>query len=89
MTDKKKSDYPYACRILIALDQLINAICGGMPDESISAKCYRKRNDSTFWKILYIILDDIFFWQEDHCHDAYDSEVYSKQLPKEYQQQKE
>lgn len=31
----------YLFNLLVALDQLVNALCNGAPDETISARCWR------------------------------------------------
>lgn len=71
-------------QIPIALDQLVNTIFGGYADETISAASYRKRNESTGWRLMGKLIDCIFFWQENHCQQAYQSEIERKHLPKEY-----
>ena len=61
----------YFFRLSIGFDQFVNVIFGGDPDETISAKCHRKRNDSKYWNGLRVIVNTIFFWQNDHCRGAY------------------
>ena len=65
--------------LLIAIDQLANAILSGSADETLSARAYRTKNP-----IRYII-NAIFFWQIDHCREAFESEIERKQLPEIYQ----
>ena len=65
-------------QILIAIDQLLNALFKGWADETISARAHRQ-ND---WK--RVLINTLFFWQQDHCADAYRSELERKQLPVEY-----
>jgi hypothetical protein len=72
-------------QILIGIDQLINTICGGYADETISARIYRKRHDDRLWMWLHAIVDGLFFWQPNHCKSSYQSEQNRKQLPAEYQ----
>lgn len=77
----------YCKNVLIALDQLVNTICGGFPDETISAECYRKSQEKGhyFYKILRFIFDICLSpIKQDHCEQAYLSEVYRKQLPPNY-----
>ena len=77
----------YIENLLIAIDQLINAILGGSCDETISALCYRKSQEKGhyFYKILKFILDVCLSpIRQDHCEQAYLSEVCRKQLPPEY-----
>lgn len=77
----------YFKNLLIAIDQLINAILGGSCDETISALCFRKSQEKGhyFYKILKFILDICLSpIKQDHCEQAYLSEVYRKQLPPKY-----
>ena len=79
--------------VLIALDQLVNAICGGFADETLSALSYRlHRNGISHWR-MYLI-DTLFFFDRKkdpdtgrvirHCEGSYLSELYGRQLPPEY-----
>ncbi len=74
-------------QFLIAFDQLINTLVYikgdgfGFADETLSARAYRLRELSS---TPYRIINGIFFWQTDHCKEAYESEVNNKQLPWEY-----
>ena len=72
----------YVKRVLIAFDQLANAVRGGHPDETLSAAAHRRHLEGrSGWRNL---INALFFWQEDHCLDAHQSELNRKQLPKEY-----
>lgn len=66
-------------QIAIAIDQLLNALLGGMADETLSARAHRTGS------VLEPLIDALFFWQADHCFESYISEKERKQLPKEYQ----
>lgn len=72
---------------LIAFDQFINTIVyikgdgWGFADETLSARAWRLRDVSPY---PYRIINGIFFWQENHCKEAYESEVNNKHLPTEY-----
>jgi hypothetical protein len=68
--------------VLIAFDQLINALVFGSPDETLSARAYRLKDDG--WRFAYISINVLFFWQDDHCEGSYMSEVIRKHLPEEY-----
>ena len=73
--------------VLVAVDQLANAILGGYADETISARCWRRRVERPYtW--LRPLIDRIFFWQPHHCEEAYESERLRSQLPAEYRQAK-
>lgn len=68
-------------QILIAFDQLINTILGGMADETISSRAHRNRYKNWRWRFMRRLIDGLFFWQKDHCHQSYLAELDRKQLP--------
>lgn len=71
---------------LIAIDQLINTLVWikgdgfGLPDETLSARAWRLRDQSNAWKRI----DALLFFDPDHCRTSYESELERKQLPSEY-----
>lgn len=71
-------------QIAIALDQLVNTLLGGYADETISAKSYRCRHNSGMRWLAYRSINALFFWQDDHCHSAFDSEKLRAHFPIEY-----
>ena len=72
----------YVLEILLAIDQLFNAITGGWSDETFSSRCYRNRGNPV-WNIVRLGINLVFFWQEDHCHTAYLNELSKKHWPDE------
>ena len=70
-------------QIPIAIDQLIKTLFGGWADETISSVAWRKRQEGKGWAILRRVIDTLFFWQENHCRTAYESEKNRRQLPPE------
>ena len=72
----------YGRSVLIALDQLVNALCGGWPDETISSRAWR-------WELAgvrswpRVMIDRLFFWEREHCRESYESERLGRQLPPE------
>ena len=79
-----KKNFAYLKNVLIALDQLLNTICGGFPDETISAVCYRKSQEKGHYgfKLLKFILDvTLSPIKQDHCFESYYSEMKRSQLP--------
>jgi hypothetical protein len=46
--------------ILIAIDQLVNAVCGGDPDETISSRCGKvvKKSRFAYWLCRFLNLLD-------------------------------
>lgn len=75
---------PYVLQVLLAIDQLFNAILGGWADESISSRSWRCRFDSAFWAVMNVLIDTLFFWQPNHCMQAYESERLRLQEPPEF-----
>ena len=69
----------YILNTLIAIDQLVNALFRGHPDETLSSRCYR--NAQKYWYARYcqVVLDFLFRpWGPDHCKEAYESELKRK-----------
>lgn len=78
------SSYSYLTRVAIGIDQLCNAIFGGDPDETISARLYRHRR-LPWWRVGHCIVNALFFWQWRpelgwHCQQAWQSEMDRSQL---------
>lgn len=76
-----------ARQILIAVDQLANAVCGGWADETLSSRAWRQRDRKRRWHYARIILDRIFevlIGEIDHCRLSYESEMTRVHLPPEY-----
>jgi hypothetical protein len=69
---------PYLLQNLLALDQLGNTLLGGMADETISARCFRRGYVRRMAIINWIFSDP------NHCRNAYRSEFLRSQLPIEY-----
>lgn len=76
----------FLLNFLIAVDQVFNTLVYlssegfGLPDETLSARAWRLRDDSDAYKVI----NALFFWQDNHCKAAYESELSRKHLPKEY-----
>lgn len=71
-------------QVAIAIDQLINALLGGMADETFSARCWRNGKTHDGWNMARITVDALLFWDRQHCFESYISEFERKQLPEEY-----
>ncbi len=70
----------YLTSIFIAVDQLLNALLLGAPDESLSSRAYRAdRDGKAFGRFFRPLIDTIFFWQQRHCYQAYLAEVHRRQ----------
>ena len=53
-----------------ATSQLVNAIIGGHPNESLSGRCYGEP-----WPRLMAIVNKLFFWQVNHCRSAFTNDL--------------
>ena len=72
---------------LIAIDQLANALLGGFPDETISARLYRNRHKHSFVDTLSLMVDLVFellTGEKNHCKNAYKWELRKGNLPNLY-----
>ena len=70
-------------QVLIALDQLANAILAGHADETLSARAYRlSRDRGRHWPRR--VIDALFFWEPGHCEKSYQSERLRRHLPFDY-----
>lgn len=78
----------YFWNLLIALDQLINSVLFGDPDETLSARTHRNAEDGQwFWRALRWLIDLMFRWESpNHCRESYENEMARAQLPQEYRQ---
>jgi hypothetical protein len=72
----------YTKKILIALDQFVNALCGGWPDETMSSRAFRWEKDGVR-KWPRRLIDSLFFWESEHCYQSYLSERVGRQFPPE------
>lgn len=68
-------------QVLIAVDQLGNALIGGYADETISSRCWRLRQASRRWAVTRRAVDGLF--GAGHCRGAYESERLRLQAPPE------
>ena len=72
----------YWKKVLIAVDQLCNALLAGFPDETLSSRAWRWEKDGVrAWPRRFI--DRLFFWEPNHCRESYQSEREGRQLPPE------
>jgi hypothetical protein len=75
----------YFWNILIGLDQLFNVCLAGYPDETFSARTYRKaKAGQWFWRALAWLIDKAFFWDAEHCRSSYQRELERGHCPKEF-----
>jgi len=78
----------YCWNLLVAADQMLNVLAGGYPDETFSARAWRKAEAGQwFWRVLRRAIDGFFrlvFKQGDHCLKSYESEAARGHSPKEF-----
>lgn len=72
--------HPDYFQILVAVDQLMNTFFGGYADETISSRSHRAYVSGKR-KWTRNVINALFFWQKDHCKEAYESEIERTQLP--------
>jgi hypothetical protein len=71
----------YLVRIGDALSQLVNVVIflGKNPNESVSGRAYRERMAEShaygFWWYLHLIINCLFWWEDNHCRSAYNADV--------------
>ena len=71
-------------QFILAVDQLANTILLGWADETISARSWRMRGK--WGKLPYRLINLLFFWQDNHCKEAYESEQQRLHLAAEYRE---
>lgn len=72
--------HPDYFQVLVAVDQLINTFFGGMADETLSSHAHRLKIERGR-KWVSAVINVIFFFQKDHCKEAYESEFKRTHLP--------
>ena len=77
-------DRRYRIQVLLGKDQLGNPYAAGWADESISARAWRCQGMSYRWHWMRIIIDGLFFWQPNHCEQAWLDEKLRRQMPATY-----
>lgn len=72
----------YVLHVLIAIDQVFNALLGGYADETLSARAWRtEQKGRLFGKFFRPLIDFLLFVQPEHCKQAYQAEKLRRQLP--------
>lgn len=59
----------WVSNILLSLSQMLNAICGGLPDETLSGRAHRE------WPTVEKWIDRLFFWEPHHCQTAHARDI--------------
>lgn len=74
-------------QVLIALDQLLNAVLNGWADETLSARAYRNAaKGHEKWIRVRRAIDALFFWEANHCYWSYRNEISRQHLPPAYRE---
>jgi uncharacterized protein (DUF58 family) len=87
---KVDNGYAYCLNLLIALDQLLNALLGGACDETLSSRTYRMaRRKGGGWRIFEKGVNTLFWFDTDsegrqHCELAYRVEARRGHVPREF-----
>ena len=68
-------------QVLIAVDQLINALLWGFADETLSARAWRMQHRSRRWGFARRLFDALL--GPEHCFESYISERLRAQSPPE------
>ena len=76
----------YLLNVAIAVDQTLNALRGGSPDETLSAAAWRTEQKGRWLGRVFRPLIDLLFalFEKDHCRKSFESERNGHHLPKEY-----
>ena len=75
-------------QVLIALDQLVNALLGGWADETLSSRAWRVYRKGRFWGRVMCPLIDLIArpFERNHCRSSFEAERNQRQLPPEARQ---
>lgn len=68
----------YCLNLLIAFDQLTNALAGGDPDETISSRLGKYHSNSVLGKTV----NALFFWQKNHIQESIEEDEGSNAINK-------
>lgn len=84
MINKRSRIWQYFSHLFIAVDQFGNALAGGNPDNTISARVgyynhhyYEKNKVPWYWSLFEQIIDTTFYPVDGrgHCHEAYHNDA--------------
>ena len=81
-------EIPYGKAVLIALDQLANALLGGWPDETVSSRAWRWHEAGVrHWPKRALDFAAGLLGDRNHCRESWASERGGRQLPPELRRQ--
>ncbi|MEE6030960.1 hypothetical protein [Avibacterium paragallinarum] len=85
---KKSKFKTWGYHVLIAIDQLCNALTGGGADETFSSRCYRHAvladKPKARWRFWFRFVNALFC-DPKHCQTAYESELKRRQYPDDFE----
>jgi hypothetical protein len=65
----------YLINVLVSLDQLLNVLIGGYPDETISSRVGRNAAAGKKWALIAEkVINALFWFDPNHCRDAVELE---------------
>lgn len=64
----------YFINILTSLSQCLNALLGGHPNMTLSARCFYDRNHAVWGRLRYVI-DALFWFDPEHCASSWAKDV--------------
>lgn len=73
--------HPDVFQVLVSVDQFFNTLLGGYADETLSARAYRHAEIKKDRRWPMTLINALFFWQDEHCKHAYESELERSHLP--------
>lgn len=73
--------HPDVFQVLVSVDQFFNTLLGGYADETLSARAYRHAEIKKDRRWPMALINALFFWQDEHCKHAYESELERSHLP--------
>lgn len=68
----------YARNVLVSIDQLVNTLFFGDPDETISSRAYKNRASKPWW-CLCVLMNML---DKNHCEESVELDEGSDQLTK-------
>lgn len=75
----------YLLHVLIAIDQLANALLGGAADETLSARAWRAESQGkVLGRVLRPLIDTLLWFDKDHCYKAWKAERDRTQIDGSY-----
>ena len=84
----KQKSKRWGYHVLIAIDQLCNALTGGGADETFSSRCYRRAvladKPKARWRFWFRFVNALFR-DPKHCQTAYESELKRRQYPEDFE----